>query len=99
MKQIIFYVIGKKQHLRLRNPARMVNNTPENCVLRIIAAFMLCPLVITKEVSCLKLVRSEEEFALFREYFAKSYLLDDVTMVVAMFRTDPEVVKRVLHLP
>ncbi|TRO54293.1 hypothetical protein E2P64_09325 [Candidatus Bathyarchaeota archaeon] len=77
----------------------MVNKTPENCVLRIKAAFMLCRFVITKEVNCLKLVRSEEEFAQLREYFARGYLLDDVTMVMALFRTDPEVIKRILPPP
>ncbi len=47
----------------------------------------------------LKLVRSEEEFALMRKRFARGYFYDDVTMVMALFRTDPEVVKRLLPPP
>lgn len=50
-------------------------------------------------MNSLGLVRSDEEFTQLRKHFAKGYLLGDVTMVMAMFRTDPEVIKRVLPPP
>lgn len=45
------------------------------------------------------LVRSNEEFTQLRKHFARGYLLGDVTMVMAMFRTDPTVIQRVLPPP
>lgn len=47
----------------------------------------------------MELVRSEEDFVKLRKHLAKGFLLDDVTMVMAMFRTDPEIIKRILPPP
>lgn len=44
-------------------------------------------------------VLSREELARLKNHFAKGYLLGDTTMVMALFRTKPEVIKRVLPPP
>jgi acetoacetate decarboxylase len=45
------------------------------------------------------LVRSDAELAQLRKHFANGYLLGDTTMVMAMFRTDPKVLQRLLPPP
>lgn len=50
-------------------------------------------------MNILGLVYSDGDFAQGKKRFARGYLLGDVTMIMAMFRTNQEAIKRVLPPP
>jgi len=62
---------------------------------------LLCTIrpLILNEVDILGLIRSHEEFNRLKQHLSEGFLLGDVTMVMAMFRTDPAVIKRLLPPP